>query len=325
MPSTKKIVIADRMEKDVVEKLRAIGEVRYLGEPAAGADKAAELKAALGDADALIVRSATVVTPELIAGAKKLRIVARAGVGLDNVKLSADYCKQRGISVINTPAASTRAVAELTIAFIGAMMRKVGYAHARLQAGVWEKSQCTGAEPDGKTLGIIGMGRIGREVARRAEAGYEMKIVYNDLLKSDDLPYEYYGKLEEMLPLADVVTIHAGGAQPLLTAGRIALMKKGAYLINTARGALVDEKALAAALRSGSLAGAALDVHAKEPKKDTALDAQGKPAAGAERFDSPLRGLDNVILTPHIGAATKEAQARIGQDLIAQLKQMLSA
>ncbi|MDE1798457.1 MAG: 3-phosphoglycerate dehydrogenase, partial [Candidatus Micrarchaeota archaeon] len=249
--------------------------------------------------------------PELIANAKKLRIVARAGVGLDNVKLSADFCKERGITVINTPAASTRAVAELTMAFIGALMRKVGFAHQRLQGGVWEKGKCTGVEPDEKVLGIIGMGRIGREVARRAEAGYEMKIIYSDLLKSDDLPYEYYGKLDDMLPLADVVTIHAGGAQPLLTAERISKMKKGAYLINTARGALVDETALAEALKSGRLAGAALDVHVNEPKKD------------GEKFDSPLRGLDNVILTPHIGAATKEAQARIGQDLILQLKEKL--
>ncbi len=308
------IVAADKTEKGVLEKLRELGEVRYAGE---AADKPAALKAALANADVLIVRSATTVTPELIADAKKLRIVARAGVGLDNVKLTADFCKQKGISVINTPAASTNAVAELAIGMMICLMRKVGFAHAKLAAGAWEKNRCTGNEIAGKTLGIVGMGRIGRAVAQKAQA-LGMNIAYTDLKAAPELTsYRYYATLDEMLPHADVVSLHAAlpsGAPALLGAAQFARMKKGAWLVNAARGALVDEHALAAALKNGPLAGAALDVYAQEPK----LPGEALPATLAE-----LAKLENVLLTPHIGASTKEAQERVGEDLVVQLKEKL--
>jgi D-3-phosphoglycerate dehydrogenase len=314
------IVVADKMEKEVLAQLKQLGEVIYTGE---SADKAAALQTALVKANVLIVRSATTVTEELVAHAKHLKVVARAGVGLDNVKLTPDYCKSHGIEVINTPAASTKAVAFLTLALMSSIMRKVGFAHVNLKAGQWVKGKCTGEEPGGKTLGVVGMGRIGREVAKRAQDAFEMNIVYTDLHKADDLSYQYYATLDEMLPHADVVSLHAGGAVPLLTKERIAKMRKGAYLINTSRGALVDETALVEALKSGHLAGAAIDVFEKEPKKDSELSEDGKPKAGTA-FESPLRNLDNVILTPHIGASTHEAQARIGADLIEQLKRKLA-
>ncbi len=295
MPERKKIVIADAMEKEVVEKLRSLGEVECQPD---------DLKAALKEADVLIVRSATKVTADLIAGAPRLKIVARAGVGLDNVDRVA--CEGRGIRVINTPGASTAAVAELTIGLLICLLRNVGRAHAKMKRGEWDKKGCTGHEAAGKTLGLVGFGRIGRMVAEKASA-LGMRVIYNDP-KMVAGPYGHYKDIDQLVECADIVSLHAttkNGGPALMDKERIGRMKRGAYLINTARGAMVDEAALADALESGHLAGAALDVYGKEP------------------YEGPLREMDNVILTPHIGAGTYEAQERIGEDLIAQLRQML--
>ncbi len=295
MPNPK-IVIADAMEKDVVEKLESLGNVQAQPD---------DLKAALKEADVLIVRSATKVTAELIAGAPRLKIVARAGVGLDNVDRMA--CEGRGIRVINTPGASTAAVAELTVGLLICLLRNVGRAHAKMKGGEWDKKNCTGHEAAGKTLGLVGFGRIGRMVAEKASA-LGLHVIYNDP-KMVAGPYGHYKDLDQLLANSDIVSLHAAaknGGPPLMDRERIGRMKKGAYLINTARGTMMDEAALYDALKNGELAGAALDVYSKEP------------------YEGPLLTLDNVILTPHIGAGTYEAQERIGEDLIAQLRQMLS-
>ena len=286
------------MEKEVVEKLRTLGEVAL---------QPADLKGELADADVLIVRSATKVTADLISAAPHLKIVARAGVGLDNVDKAA--CDARSIEVLNTPGASSNAVAELVVGMMICLLRKVGHAHAQMKAGVWDKKNSTGQEISGKTLGLIGMGRIGRLVAAKA-ISLGMRVVYTDPKKASDVPYPYYASADEMLPHADIVSLHASlpvGSPAILNAARIAKMKNGSYVINTARGFLIDEAALVSALKSGHLAGAALDVYSAEP------------------YAGSLTKLDNVLLTPHIAASTFEAQGRIGEDLISQLKQKLNA
>ena len=298
MNSFSKIIIADNMEPDVVEGLRALGPVVLTP---------SNLKQELGDAEVLIVRSATKVTADLIANATKLKIVARAGVGLDNVDKAA--CEKKGIAVLNTPGASSNAVAEMAIGMMIALLRNFGRAHAAMKVGIWDKKNCTGREVSGKTLGLIGMGRIGRLVAVKANA-LGMRVVYTDPKKASDVAYPYFATVEELLPQCDIVSLHASlpaGSPAILNADRISKMKKGAYVVNTARGFLVDENALLSALQSGQLAGAALDVYPSEP------------------YTGALIKLDNVLLTPHIAAGTQEAQERIGGDLIAQLRQKLSA
>ncbi|VVB57393.1 Glyoxylate reductase [uncultured archaeon] len=298
MPSFSKIVIADNMEPSVVEGIQALGPVVLTP---------ANLKQELADAEVLIVRSATKVTEALLEPASKLKIVARAGVGLDNVDKAA--CEKKGIAVLNTPGASSNAVAEMAVGMMIALLRHFGRAHAAMKVGIWDKKACVGREISGKTLGLIGMGRIGRLVAAKAVA-MGMRVIYTDPKKASDVSYPHYATVDELLPLCDIVSLHASmpaGSPAILNAERIAKMKPGSYVINTARGFLIDEAALVSALQSGQLAGAALDVYPAEP------------------YTGPLLKLDNVLLTPHVAASTIEAQERIGDDLIAQLKQKLVA
>ncbi|MFA5108741.1 MAG: NAD(P)-dependent oxidoreductase [Candidatus Micrarchaeia archaeon] len=287
-----KIIIADNMEKEVIENLKALGEVKF---------QPSDLKSALSDADVLIVRSATKVTAELISSAPKLKIVARAGVGLDNVDVKA--CEAKKIKVINTPGASTNSVAELTICTMIGTMRKVGFLHSKMIEGKWEKKQGVGSEIFGKTLGIIGMGKIGQEVAKKASA-LGMNVIY--FARSDkNFEYEFVPSLPALLSRADVISLHSSankGDPPILGEKEFMQMKKGAYILNLARGSLIDEQALISALKSGQLAGAALDVYPTEP------------------YEGELLLLQNVLLTPHVGASTLEAQLRIGDELIEQIK-----
>lgn len=288
-----RIVIADDMEEAVVREIGKLGKTIY---------KPAELKAALADADVLIVRSATRVTAELLRSAPKLRLVARAGVGLDNVDAAA--CAARGIKVMNTPGASTNAVAELALALILASFRNVQKAHLQMKQGRWEKKTLTGREIEGKTLGIIGYGRIGSTLAAKAGALGMNVLAYNPPPRHDDGKARFV-ELDELLAKSDVVLLHASLTEKdrnLINRQSIAKMKDGAYLINTARGELVDEDALYEACKTGKLSGAALDVYRAEPYKGKLLE------------------LDNVYLTPHLGAATKEAQERIGTELVKILK-----
>ncbi|HXR40177.1 MAG TPA: phosphoglycerate dehydrogenase [Terracidiphilus sp.] len=267
------------------------------------------LPAALADADALVVRSAVQVDDALMEHAPKLRVVGRAGVGVDNI--DADAATRRGIVVMNTPGANAVAVAELTIGLMLALARKVPAANATMHAGKWEKKNLQGAELRGKTLGVLGLGRIGLEVAKRAK-GFGLEIVGCDPFVSAAVARENGIKLvtlDELIAASDYITLHVGltpQTAGVINAKSIAAMKKGVRIINCARGELIDDAALVAALKSGQVAGAALDVFAVEPAKET-----------------PYHGLENVILTPHIAGSTAEAQEAVGIQIAMQVREYL--
>lgn len=290
-----KIVIADSMEPEIVEEMRKLGEVAY---------KPSDLTASLTDADALLVRSATKVTEELLASSPKLRLVGRAGVGLDNVDVSA--CGKRNIKVVNTPGASANAVAELAIGLMISMLRNVQKAHLQMKNGVWGKSKLVGNEVSGKKLGVVGYGSIGRLVSQKAIA-LGMTVLAHDP-KPSATPGIVFVDLDTLFKESDIITLHTvlvPATRNLVNSASIAKMKQGAFLVNTGRGELVDEDALYEACKSGKLAGAALDVYPQEP------------------YAGKLLELDNVCFTPHLGASTKEAQMRIGTELVEQLKKNL--
>ena len=267
------------------------------------------LPAALADADALVVRSAVQVDDALMEHAPKLRVVGRAGVGVDNI--DADAATRRGVVVMNTPGANAVAVAELTIGLMLALARKVPAANASMHAGKWEKKNLQGAELRGKTLGILGLGRIGLEVAKRAR-GFGLEIIGSDPFVSAAVARENGIRLvtlDELIAGSDYITLHVGltpQTMGIINAKTIAAMKKGVRIINCARGELVDDAALAAALKSGQVAGAALDVFTVEPPKD-----------------SPFSELTNVILTPHIAGSTAEAQEAVGIQIAMQVREYL--
>jgi D-3-phosphoglycerate dehydrogenase len=267
------------------------------------------LPAALNDADALVVRSAVQVDDTLLEHAPNLRVIGRAGVGVDNI--DAEAATRRGIVVMNTPGANAVAVAELTIGLMLALARKIPAANASMHAGKWDKKSLQGAELKGKTLGILGLGRIGLEVARRARA-FGLEIVGSDPFVSAAVAREngiLLLPLEEIFARADYLTLHVGltpQTAGVINARSLAAMKKGVRIINCARGELVEDAALAAALKSGQVAGAALDVFTLEPPKD-----------------SPFIGLDNVILTPHIAGSTAEAQEAVGIQIARQVRDYL--
>ncbi|MGH9859493.1 MAG: phosphoglycerate dehydrogenase [Candidatus Acidiferrales bacterium] len=297
-----KIVVADKISEAGMELLRATG---WRVVQAAARD----IQTELADAEALIVRSATQVTAELLERAARLRVVGRAGVGVDNIDL--DAATMRGVLVMNTPGSNAVSVAEHTIALLLALARQVPQLSAALQAGRWEKSSA-GVEVRGKTLGLVGLGRVGVEVASRARA-LEMRVVAHDPYVAANVAREIGVELlglDELLACADFVSLHTAlspATEKLINAERIARMKRGARLVNTARGELVDEAAVAGALRAGQLAGAALDVFAAEPV----------PA------DWPLRGLPNVIATPHVAGSTREAQEEVGYLIAQQVRDFL--
>jgi D-3-phosphoglycerate dehydrogenase len=267
------------------------------------------LPAALADADALVVRSAVKVGDELLAHAPKLRVIGRAGVGVDNIDTEA--ATRRGIVVMNTPGANAVAVAELTLALMLALARKLTVANTGMHAGRWEKKQLQGTELRAKTLGILGLGRIGIEVAKRAR-GFGMEIVGSDPFVSAAVARENGIKLvsqDELFAAADYLTLHVGltpQTTGVINAKTLATMKKGVRIINCARGELVNEAALVEALKSGQVAGAALDVFPVEPPKD-----------------SPYFALDSVILTPHIAGSTAEAQEAVGIQIARQVREYL--
>ena len=267
------------------------------------------LPAALADADALVVRSAVQVDDQLMAHAPKLRVIGRAGVGVDNI--DAEAATRRGIVVMNTPGANAVAVAELTIGLMLALARKLPAANATMHAGKWEKKNLQGLELRGKTLGILGLGRIGLDVARRAR-GFGMEIIGVDPFVSAAVAREngiLLVSVEDLFGRADYLTLHVGltpQTHGIINAKTLAAMKKGVRIINCARGELVVEADLAAALQSGQVAGAALDVFTVEPPKE-----------------SPYFALDNVILTPHIAGSTAEAQEAVGIQIAQQVREYL--
>ncbi len=267
------------------------------------------LPAALAEADALVVRSAVQVGDELMAHAPKLRVIGRAGVGVDNI--DAEAATRRGIVVMNTPGANAVAVAELVVCLMVSLARKVAVANATMHAGKWDKKNLQGSELRAKTLGILGLGRVGLEVARRARA-FGMEIIGTDPFVSPAVARENgitVVPVEELFAKADYLTLHVGltpQTQGIINAKTLATMKKGVRIVNCARGELIVEADLAAALKSGQVAGAALDVFNVEPPRE-----------------SPFFGLDNVILSPHIGGSTAEAQEAVGVQIAQQVREYL--
>ncbi|HEY7405839.1 MAG TPA: phosphoglycerate dehydrogenase [Candidatus Angelobacter sp.] len=267
------------------------------------------LESALPDADALIVRSAVDVNAQVLRNAGKLRVIGRAGVGVDNIDL--DAATKAGIAVMNTPGANAVAVAEHTIALMLALARHICRADSTTRAGKWEKKSLQGTELRGKTLGIVGLGRIGMEVARRAKA-FEMKIVAHDPFVAASLAREQgitLADLEQVYTTADYLTLHVGLTPQ--TAGMInekslAKMKKGVRIINCARGELLDEAAVATALGSKQVGGLGVDVFTEEPPKH-----------------SPLLAHENVVATPHIAGSTNEAQDAVGVQIASQVREYL--
>ncbi len=258
-----------------------------------------ELSDAIGEYDALLVRSATQVTPELIERAERLKVIGRAGTGVDNVDIPA--ATRRGIVVANAPESNSVAAAEHTLALMLALCRNVPRAHASLTGGAWERPKFKGTELYGKTLGVIGFGRIGQLVAKRAQAFDMDAIAFDKFVSAErfrELGVEGAEELEDLLGRADIVTLHVPKTPDtidLIDAEAIAAMKEGARVVNCARGELVDLDALLAGLESGRLAGAALDVFPSEPFTE-----------------HPLFSRDDVVVTPHLGASTAEAQDRAG-------------
>ncbi len=267
------------------------------------------LEKELAEADALVVRSAVQVDAKLLEAAPKLRVIGRAGVGVDNIDI--DAATRGGIVVMNTPGANAVAVAELTVGLMIAMARSVPRANATMHAEKWEKKSLQGSELRGKTLGIIGLGRIGLEVARRAQ-GFGMELIGYDPFIAPVIAREHEVALvpiDEIFKRSDYLTLHVGltsQTEGMINATSIKIMKPGIRIINCARGELIVDEALAEAVRSGHVAGAALDVFRHEPLKD-----------------SPYFGLDSVLLSPHIGGSTNEAQEAIGIQLAMQVRDYL--
>lgn len=307
-PAAPKVLVCDGIDDQACSLLHAAGLAVEIFE----GDRAA-LLTALADVDALLVRSKTKVDAAAIAAAPKLRLVGRAGVGVDNIDVAA--ATRAGVVVVNAPEGNTVTTAELAITLICALARHVPAADRSVRTGRWEKTKFQGTELEGKVLGIVGLGRIGKVVADRAQ-GLKMRVIaYDPFLApatggAAGIDGVQIVDLDELLSRADFVTIHTPLTEQtrgLFDERRLSLMKRGARLVCAARGGIVDEQALMRALRSGHLGGAALDVFEEEPL----------PAA------HPLRELENAILTPHLGASTEEAQQRVALQVAQQVVEFL--
>ncbi len=302
----KRVLVADGLQSVGVDALRKHG----LEVDVTGSLSEADLVARIGGYEGLIVRSATRVTRPVIAAGARLEVIGRAGSGVDTIDVEA--ATERGVVVMNTPGGNTTAVAEHTMALLLTLARRVAVADHALKSGRWEKSRLQGVELFGKVLGILGLGRIGSEVARRA-LGFRMQVIAYDPYLTREAA-ERLGvesvELDELLTRSDVITVHApltGDTRHLLGEAELARLKPGVRLINCARGGIIDEAALARAIVSGRVAGAALDVFEQEP-----------PPA-----DHPLLKLEQVVVTPHLGAATDEAQTAVALAIADQVADAL--
>ena len=300
------VVVADGVSESGLRPL--LDDARF--EVVSVADKTA-LEAALRTADGLIVRSATKVTRELLAKAPLMRVIGRAGVGVDNIDQEA--ATEKGAAVLNAPAGNTVSAAELTMALILSVVRKVAAADRSVRGGKWKRGEFGGVELRGRTLGLVGAGRIGGEVARRARA-FGMRVVAHDPYlteeRAKDLEIERV-ELDELLRSSDVVSLHVpltDETRGMFGEERLRLLKKGAFLVNVARGGVVDEAALANVLADGHLAGAALDVFENEPLAK----------------ESALREAPNLVLTPHLGASTTEAQELVAEEIAEAVRAALA-
>jgi D-3-phosphoglycerate dehydrogenase / 2-oxoglutarate reductase len=292
-----RVLISDKLESGGLDLLRQAGI--ELDERPGLTDAA--LQDAVRAADGVIVRSGTRITAELLENPGKLRAVVRAGVGVDNIDVAA--ATRRGIVVMNTPGGNTVSAAEHAITLLMALARHIPAADASIRQGKWERGKFVGTQLAGKTLGVVGLGRIGREVARRA-AGLDMKVIgYDPVLapeRAGQLGIETVPDLDQLLPRCDFLTVHTplnDQTRDLIGARELARMRRGARVLNCARGGIINEAALADALRAGHLAGAALDVFVQEPPGD-----------------HPLLALPNVVVTPHLGASTTEAQESVARE-----------
>ncbi|MBI4184451.1 MAG: phosphoglycerate dehydrogenase [Proteobacteria bacterium] len=300
-----KVLISDKLSPRAVEIFKVRGIEVDFRPGLAGAD----LKAGIADCDGLAVRSATKVTAELLAAAPRLKVVGRAGIGVDNVDVGA--ASARGVVVMNTPFGNSVTTAEHALALLFALAREIPQADRSTRAGKWEKSRFMGVELAGKTLGVIGCGNIGSVVADRA-LGLKMKVVAYDPYLSPErargLGVEKVA-LDELLARADFITLHTpltDATRNILDAAALAKTRKGVRIINCARGGLVDEAALKAAIESGHVAGAAFDVFVVEPATD-----------------NPLFALEKVVVTPHLGASTTEAQEKVALQIAEQMSDFL--
>lgn len=290
-----RVLVTDTLAESGLDILSAAQDVELDYRPGL---KGEELLAAVAESDALITRSGTAVTPELVSSGSRLRVIGRAGVGLDNVDV--DASTERGILVINAPTANIMSATEHTMAMLLALCRNIPEAHASVKRGEWTRSKFMGIELDGKTLGVIGLGRIGTRVTARAR-GFGMRVIAYDPYIADSVFERVNAQrvtLDQLLAQADVITVHTpmtDETRAMIGADEIAKMKDGVIVLNIARGGIYDEAALADALNRGKIAGAAIDVYEEEPP--------GK--------DHPLVSAKNVILSPHIGANTIEAQDRV--------------
>jgi len=296
-----KILLADPLDKEALEELRGIPQFEVTLKT--GMDEA-ELVRTIPEYEVVVVRSATKVTRKVIEAAPKLKLIIRTGIGLDNIDVEA--AKEKGIEVANTPAATSISVAELTFGLMLAAVRRLGRAHLSMKEHKWEKKALSGTELFGKTLGIIGFGRIGQEVAKRALA-FGMKVIaYDVVVVKTDLPVRMVS-FDELLSSADIITLHlplTKETKHLISQAEIEKMKNGVIIINAARGGVVDEASLLEGLNKGKVRAASLDVFEKEPPVDFSL------------IDHP-----EVFATPHIGAAAEEGQKRAGAEVVKILKE----
>ncbi len=298
--SVLKILVTDGLDSNGIAILKKAAEVVEMK-----GITAEDLLKEIVDFDALVVRGRTKVTPAVFEAGKKLKVVGRAGVGVDNIDLAA--ARAHGVTVVNSPVATTTAVAELTMALMLSAVREIARADSSLKAGQWLKKEFEGFELSGKTLGVIGFGRIGAAVARRAAAfdmtilGYDPMVPADEITKRGGSPVS----MDELLKQSDMITMHlplTDETKSLINADAFAKMKQGVYLICAARGGVIDETALLEALNSGKVAGAALDVFVAEPPGLTDLVAHPK-----------------LVCTPHIGAQTVEAQHRAANDIAEEI------
>jgi len=294
-----RVLVSDPLAQAGLDLLRVEGHVDV--DVKTGLDEAGLIKI-IGEYDGLVVRSGTKVTPDVLDAAERLQIIGRAGVGVDNIDLEA--ATRRGVLVVNAPDGNTLSAAEHTIGMMMATARHIPFADASLRAGKWERKQFVGTEVNGKTLGVVGVGRIGREVAQRAR-GLRMRVIAYDPYMSHEQA-EKLGiemcDLDELLLQADFITVHVpmtSGTRGLIGERELALVKPTARIINCARGGIIDEVALSNALDAGQLAGAAIDVWESEPP-----------------LNSPLVGNPKAVVTPHLGASTREAQVAVAVDVV---------
>jgi D-3-phosphoglycerate dehydrogenase len=292
-----KILVCDKIEPEAVERVRSAGiqvDVRADITPE-------ELASLIPQYEGVVVRSRTKIRSTLIDRGTNLKVIVRGGVGLDNI--DADYAATKGIAVLNTPAASSVSVAELTIGYLFALARRIYQATTSIKTGRWEKSKFEGSELSGKTLGIIGLGRIGQEVALRARA-LGMRLIAYDPFITQDVSTEMTS-LDDLLSRSDYITLHLSYTDEthhMLGTAEFSRMKDGVHIINCDRGGIIDEEALYNAIINGKVAGAALDVYEVEPLENL-----------------KLISLEQVIGSPHIGASTHEAQARVGAEVASRL------